>query len=96
MNISGTKKACIALALAFSSVAATAAIYQSHVYTYYSNSSKTVEVGVKYTSCGTVNSYSDGQETPYYTVVSTACSSNGGGSGAFCRYYPDDIACEGL
>ena len=94
MNLSKGRKLYIALFFGLTSAAVSAAVFQSHVYTYYSDASKTIQVGEERTYCGTMNSWTEGQQTPFYTVKSEVCSTNGGGDGGtFCRYYADDPNC---
>ena len=62
---------------------ASAAVHQSHVYTYYSDASKTIAIGQMITSCGSANNISDGSSSPYYTIKSQPCSSGSGGTSCF-------------
>jgi len=58
---------------------ASAAVHQSHVYTYYSDASKTVAIGQMMTSCGNAGNISDGSSSPYYTISSQTCTEGSGG-----------------
>ncbi|TQV84845.1 hypothetical protein [Aliikangiella coralliicola] len=74
--LANSKKAVLVTTLiSLTSFAAYAAVFQKHTYTYYSDSSKTTEIGTEVTSCkNNGRNILDGERSPYYTVKSEKCT----------------------
>jgi hypothetical protein len=84
------------LSLALVSAAVSAAVHQRHLITYYSDPGKTTIVGMTMTTCK-ANTYTDGETTPYYTIVSEDCSTgpdvDWSGIYLYCSYFDGPPLC---